>query len=68
MAVPQPIDPVARQRPENSQERIFSLLGEGERRLLTLLIAAHPESLQRVELTKQGYNAESGGFGVPWRG
>ena len=49
------------------QERIFSLLGEGERRLLTLLIAAHPESLQRVELAKQGgySNAKSGGFAAP---
>ena len=49
------------------QERIFSLLGEGERKLLTLLIAAHPESLERVELAKQGgySNAESGGFAAP---
>ena len=49
------------------QERIFSLLGEGERKLLTLLIAAHPESLHRVELAKQGgySNAKSGGFAAP---
>jgi len=49
------------------QERIFHLLGEGERKMLTLLIAAFPESLPRVELAGQaGYsNAKSGGFAAP---
>lgn len=49
------------------RERIFSLLGEGERKLLTLLIAAHPESLERVELARQGgySNAKSGGSAAP---
>ncbi len=49
------------------QERIFHLLGEGERKMLTLLIAAFPESLTRVELAGQaGYsNAKSGGFAAP---
>ncbi len=49
------------------QERIFHLLGEGERKMLTLLIAAFPESVTRVELAGQaGYsNAKSGGFAAP---
>ncbi|MBB5061379.1 hypothetical protein HDF16_006115 [Granulicella aggregans] len=49
------------------QARIFHLLGEGERKMLTLLIAAFPESLTRVELAGQaGYsNAKSGGFAAP---
>jgi len=49
------------------QERIFHLLGEGERKMLTLLIAAYPESLTRVDLAGQaGYsNAKSGGFAAP---
>ena len=49
------------------QERIFNLLGEGERRMLTLLIAAFPETLTRAELARQaGYsNAKSGGFAAP---
>jgi len=49
------------------QERIFHLLGEGERKMLTLLIAAFPESLTRIELARQaGYsNAKSGGFAAP---
>jgi len=49
------------------QERIFYLLGEGERKMLTLLIAAFPESLTRVELAgRAGYsNAKSGGFAAP---
>jgi len=49
------------------QERIFHLLGEGERKMLTLLIAAFPENLTRVELAGQaGYsNAKSGGFAAP---
>ena len=49
------------------QDRIFSLLGEGERKLLTLLIAAYPESLSRVHLAAQGgySNAKSGGFAGP---
>jgi len=49
------------------QERIFNLLGEGERKMLTLLIAAFPESVTRVELAGQaGYsNAKSGGFAAP---
>ena len=39
----------------------------GERKLLKILIAAHPESLGRVELARQsGYsNAKSGGFAAP---
>ena len=49
------------------QDRIFSLLGEGERKLLTLLIAIYPESLSRVDLAAQGgySNAKSGGFAGP---
>jgi hypothetical protein len=49
------------------QTRIFHLLGEGERKMLTLLIAAFPESLTRVDLAGQaGYsNAKSGGFAAP---
>ncbi len=49
------------------QDRIFALLGEGERKLLTLLIAAYPESLPRVELAGRGgySNAKSGGFAAP---
>ena len=49
------------------QDRIFSLLGEGERKLLTLLIAVYPESLSRVDLAAQGgsSNAKSGGFAGP---
>ena len=49
------------------QDRIFALLGEGERKLLTLLIASYPETLRRVELAeKAGYsNAKSGGFAAP---
>ena len=49
------------------QERIFALLGEGERKLLTLLISTYPESLTRVELARQGgySNAKSGGFATP---
>ena len=57
-------------RPATSKElqnRIFSLLGEGERKLLTLLIAVYPESLSRVDLAVQGgySNAKSGGFAGP---
>ena len=49
------------------QERIFSLLGEGERKLLVLLIASYPETFSRVELARQGgySNAKSGGFAAP---
>lgn len=49
------------------QDRIFALLGEGERKLLVLLIASYPETLRRVELAeKAGYsNAKSGGFAAP---
>jgi len=49
------------------QERIFYLLGEGERKMLILLIAAFPESLTRTELAAEaGYsNAKSGGFAAP---
>ncbi len=49
------------------QDRIFSLLGEGERKLLTLLIAVFPKSLSRVDLAAQGgySNAKSGGFAGP---
>lgn len=48
-------------------ERIFSLLGEGERKLLAILIEVHPESLQRVDLAKRASysNAKSGGFAAP---
>ncbi len=57
-------------RPATTKElhdRIFALLGEGERKLLTLLIASYPETLRRVELAeKAGYsNAKSGGFAAP---
>ena len=43
------------------------LLGEGERKLLTLLIESYPEHFRRVELAeKAGYtNAKSGGFAAP---
>ena len=49
------------------QERISALLGEGERKLLTLLIAAYPETLPRAELSQRaGYsNVNSGGFAKP---
>ena len=57
-------------RPATSKElhdRIFSLLGEGERKLLTILIRAYPKNFTRVELaTAGGYsNAKSGGFAAP---
>ena len=59
-----------RGRPATSkelQERISSLLGEGERKLLVLLIASYPETFSRVELARQGgySNAKSGGFAAP---
>ncbi len=49
------------------QERIFSLLGEGERKLLTVLIGAYPETFTRVALASAGgySNAKSGGFAAP---
>ncbi len=49
------------------QERIATLLGEGERKLLTILIASYPEPLIRVDLaTLGGYsNPKSGGFAAP---
>lgn len=49
------------------QQRIFNLPGKGERKMLTLLIAAFPESVTRVELAGQaGYsNAKSGGLAAP---
>jgi multidrug efflux pump subunit AcrA (membrane-fusion protein) len=49
------------------QDRIFVLLGEGERKLLTLLIDSYPEPFRRVDLAeKAGYsNAKSGGFASP---
>ena len=49
------------------QDRIFSLLGEGERKLLAILIRSYPESSTRVELANQGgySNAKSGGFATP---
>ncbi len=49
------------------QERIFFLLGEGERKLLTLLIGSYPDTFHRVELARQGgySNAKSGGFAAP---
>lgn len=39
---------------EDLQERIFHLLGGGERKILTLLLARFPESLTRDELAAQG--------------
>ncbi len=52
---------------EELQERIFALLGTGERTLLTLLIRAYPESLTREKLSREaGYsNPKSGGFAQP---
>ena len=49
------------------QDRIFSLLGEGERKLLAILIRTYPDSFTRVELATQGgySNAKSGGFAAP---
>lgn len=49
---------------EELQTRIGSMLGEGERRLLGILIVAHPGSLTRVDLAaRAGYsNAKSGGL------
>lgn len=46
------------------QERIFVLLGKGEQKLLTLLIAAYPESLTRAELSEKARykNMKLGGF------
>ncbi len=49
------------------QERIIALLGEGERKLLAILIGVHPERINRSELaTRGGYsNPKSGGFAAP---
>ncbi len=49
------------------QERIIALLGEGERKLLAILIGVHPETINRSELaTRGGYsNPKSGGFAAP---
>ena len=49
------------------QDRIFSLLGEGERKLLAILIRSYPDNFTRVELANQGgySNAKSGGFATP---
>ena len=60
-------NPGRRATTKELQERIFALLGEGERKLLALLIAAYPETLPRVELARQGgySNAKSGGFASP---
>jgi hypothetical protein len=57
-------------RPASSkqlQERIFALLGDGERKLLMLLIDSYPEEIGRVDLAARGgySNAKSGGFAAP---
>lgn len=57
-------------RPASSkelQERIFALLGDGERKLLTLLIESYPDEIARVDLAARGgySNAKSGGFAAP---
>ncbi len=58
--------PGGRRRPEISKNE-SSRSWRGRTKLLALLIATHPESLQRVELTRQGgySNAKSGGFAAP---
>ena len=49
------------------QNRIAALLGKGERKLLAILIACHPQSINRADLATQGgySNPKSGGFAAP---